>query len=152
MKSPKQAHFSIFLCFFLWFFYVFNMFPFMIFLFFFMIPRGASPQVWVGRGAVAGKVAARSVGCAVAPRELLRPKCRGRWEVTWSWPGQQTPSLPGLWPALWRWGRGLSCYEFCHVCTRGREKLSRVPGHGQCSVCWFECLPAGFTGSGHFYV
>jgi len=67
---------------------------------FFMIPRGASPQVWVGRGAVAGKVAARSVGCAVAPRELLRPKCRGRWEVTWSWPGQQTPSLPGLWPAL----------------------------------------------------
>ena len=33
-----------------------------------MIPRGASPQVWVGRGAVAGKVAARSVGCAVAPR------------------------------------------------------------------------------------
>ena len=44
---------------------------------FLMIPRGAPPQVWVGRGAVAGKVAARSVGCAVAPRELLRPKCRG---------------------------------------------------------------------------
>ena len=51
------------------------MFLFMIFFYvFFMIPRGASPQVWVGRGAVAGKVAARSVGCAVAPRELPRPK------------------------------------------------------------------------------
>ena len=42
--------------------------------------------------------------------------------------------------------------NFSHVCTRGREKLSRVPGHGQRLVCWFECLPAGFTGSGHFYV
>ena len=43
-------------------------------MFFFMIPRGRASAAGVGRSAVAGKAAARSAGCAVAPGELARPK------------------------------------------------------------------------------
>ena len=41
---------------------------------FLMIPRGRPSAAGAGRSAVAGKVAARSAGCAVAPGELARPK------------------------------------------------------------------------------
>ena len=46
----------------------------MIFYVFFYDSARRASAAGVGRSAVAGKVAARSAGCAVAPRELARPK------------------------------------------------------------------------------
>ena len=46
----------------------------MIFYVFFNDSARRASAVGVGRSAVAWKVAARSAGCAVAPRELARPQ------------------------------------------------------------------------------